>query len=292
MRVAGTGRLCHAGVMAGVAGNVLKLVLLAALAWAALVALIALMQDRMLFPRLPPPAIALPPEAATMHLTTPEGDRLQGHRLPGSGAEGDPPDGRALILGFGGNGWDARATLLYLHAAFPEHDVAAFHFRGYAPSEGRPSAAALLADAILIHDTLAQGHQGPVIAVGISLGSGPAAHLAGVRRLDGVILMTGFDDLTEVARQSFPWAPVRALFRHPMPAAESLAASVAPVALITASRDAVIPAARTAALRDSLPPERLVHDVTLTAGHDDIHTLPETRASLRRALAALLATPP
>lgn len=272
--------LCQSAAMWGV----MKLVMVAALGWALLVGLIALMQERMLFPRLPQSAITLPPEAEPLSLTTPEGDRLQGHRLPGNGAAGE----RALILGFGGNGWDARATLLYLHAAFPGHDVAAFHFRGYAPSEGRPSAAALMQDAVLIHDALTNAHDGPVIAVGISLGSGAAAHLAGARPLGGVILMTAFDDLTEVARQSFPWAPVRLLFHHAMPAADSLAISTAPVALITASEDRAITAARTAALRARLPPGRLVLDVTLTAGHDDIHTLPETRAALRRALDALL----
>ncbi len=261
--------------------------LLPVLLWAGVVLLLFVMQDRMVFLRLPQHDIPLPAGTEALRAVTPDGDVLHGHRIAGNGAEGE----RALVIGFGGNGWDARATLLYMRDAFPAHDVAAFHFRGYRPSEGRPSAAALMADARLIHDQLAQGHDGPVLALGVSLGSGVAAHLAGARDLDGVILLTAFDDLTEVARQSFPWAPVRSLFRHPMPAAEDLARSTAPVALINASSDPVIPTERTAALRDSLDPERLVLDVTIPGDHNAIHSSPETRTALRRALERLLAPP-
>ena len=39
-----------------------------------------------------------------------------------------------------------------LHDLFPEADVVAFHYRGYPPSEGSPGAAALVEDALRIHD--------------------------------------------------------------------------------------------------------------------------------------------
>jgi uncharacterized protein len=49
----------------------------------------------------------------------------------------------------GGNAWNAEAMVLTLHALFPHRDVVAFHYRGYAPSSGRPGwglAAAIRAD--------------------------------------------------------------------------------------------------------------------------------------------------
>jgi len=253
--------------------------------WLMLVALLAWAQTAMLFPRLPGrPDLALPAGSQALVLRSPEGHALAGHLIPGTGGEGR----RALVLGFGGNGWDARATVLYLHAAFPAHDVAAFHYRGYPPSQGRPSARALQADSVAILDSLREGHDGPVVAVGVSLGAGVAAHLAAARRLDGVILMTAFDSLTEVARDSFPWVPVRLLFRHPMEAASDLVRSTAPVALISATHDRVIPAARTEALRRALGPGRLVLDRTLPGDHDSLHLRPDTRAALRSALAAMI----
>ena len=42
------------------------------------------------------------------------------------------------LLGFGGNAWNAEAMALYLHGLFPGREVAAFHYRGYAPSTGEP----------------------------------------------------------------------------------------------------------------------------------------------------------
>lgn len=265
-------------------GSAAKIVLpvLAAIfaGWLLLSVALILNQTAMLFPRLPDGAgIALPPGSRDLSLTTADGTRLRGHLVPGTGA--DP----VLILGFGGNGWNARATALHLHHAFPEQDVVAFHYRGYPPSQGSPSAAAVQADAVAILDSLVP--QGPVVAVGISLGAGIAAHLAAERPLDGVILLTAFESLTEVARDAFPLAPVRLFFRHPMDTAASLNRSDVPVALISASDDRLVIPARTEALRRALPPGRIVLDVTLPGGHDSIHGHPDMRATLRAALAAL-----
>ena len=57
-----------------------------------------------------------------------------------------------LILGFGGNAWNGQDVAEYLHKLFPDDEVVAFHYRGYAPSTGSPSAEALIADAPLVYD--------------------------------------------------------------------------------------------------------------------------------------------
>ncbi|NBB98350.1 MAG: alpha/beta hydrolase, partial [Alphaproteobacteria bacterium] len=156
-------------------------------------------------------------------------------------------------------------------------DVVVYHYRGYAPSTGTPSASALLTDAITIHDTL----DGPVTAVGFSIGSGVAAHLAGARDLDRVVLATPFDSLTQVAADSLPYLPVRWLFRHEMDAAGPLQTTTAPVTLFFANADEVIPPARATALADALPRARVTR---LQAGHNDIYNHPDFVPALRRAL--------
>ena len=72
-------------------------------------------------------------------------------------------DERTLILGFGGNALERRRTSAdYLHNVYPDADVVAFHYRGYRPSTGSPSAEALLADAPLVYDfAVARVHAGP-----------------------------------------------------------------------------------------------------------------------------------
>lgn len=247
-----------------------------------LVAILALMQTGMLFPRaMVGPAPALPPGAMRLQVTTPDGDTLHGVQLPGA----DPQ--APLLLGFGGNAWNAEGMALFLRALAPEHPVAAFHYRGYAPSSGRPSAAALLADAILAHDTLDAAHG--VIAVGFSIGTGPAAHLAGQRDLSGVVLVTPFDRLRDVAAQAFPFAPVRWLFRHDMHPLADLTGNSAPTIIMIATQDEVIPTARAEALVAGLAQAgrapAAVHRIA--ARHNAIYDHPDFATLFRDALAGL-----
>ena len=92
-----------------------------------------------------------------------------------------------------------------------------------------------------------------VIAVGLSIGSGVAAELAAKRMLDGVILVTPFNSLKAVAQSMFPWLPIGPFFDHQIDAAAALAKVDAPVAIIAADRDEIVPAERTDALRKGVP---------------------------------------
>ena len=242
----------------------------------AMIALLAAFQTALLFPRaLVGPAPALPATTQRLDLPRANGDVLHGVRIKGR----DPA--RPVILGFGGNAWNAEAMALFLHQIAPDHDVVSFHYRGYAPSTGRPSASALMADAVAIHDLIASDAAG-VIAVGFSLGSGVAAHLASERDLARVVLVTPFDSLSAVARQLYPFAPVGLLFRHDMNAQAALTRSSAAIRLILATRDEVIPPARAEALVSALPH---AHVTRIETGHNAIYSHPDFVPALRTALA-------
>ena len=112
----------------------------------------------------------------------------------------------------------------YLHELFPDDEVVAFHYRGYAPSTGSPSAEALIADAPLVYDfAVEQVKPKRVIAVGFSIGSGSRRSLRPARKLDGLILVTPFDSLKAVAQSMFPWLPIGPFFDHEIDAAAALA---------------------------------------------------------------------
>ncbi len=195
------------------------------------------------------------------------------------------------ILGFAGNASNAAGIAEFLHTLFPKHPVIAFHYRGYRPSRGAPSAAALLEDAPLLHD-LARERLGPkkLVVVGISLGSGVAAGLAARRPVDGLILVTPFDSLKAVASEQFPWLPVSLLLRHHLASDDYLRNSAVPVALVAAERDEVIPPRRTEALRQSVG--NLVFDSTIPGTrHNDIAYHPLFRKRMEQALDAVLAAP-
>lgn len=228
----------------------------------------------------------LPSGAERVELEAPGGHRLHGvHFRPSAAGKGP----RTLVLGFGGNAWNAQDAGAYLHHLYPDADVVAFHYRGYSPSEGTPSAEALMADAPLVHD-LAVERVKPerTIAVGLSIGSGVAASLATRRPLDGLILVTPFDSLKAAAADLYPMLPVSMFFRHDMDSAAALRASETPIAILAAGEDRLILPRRTDALRSSV--RRLVFDRTIVgAGHNDIYERSDFQAAMRDARLAVIA---
>lgn len=260
--------------------------LLAALVpFAVLVILMISMQTQLLFPTgAVPPAGALTPGGERLELKTAGGDTLHGvHLKPAAGPQG----ARLLIVGFGGNAWNGQDVAAYLHQVFPKADIVAFHYRGYRPSTGSPSAKALLEDAPLVLDhAIARIRPERTVAVGFSIGSGLAASLARTGKLDGIILVTPFDSLKAVAAELYPWLPVGPFFEHEIHAAEFLDSAETPVAIIAAEQDEIIPSSRTDALRVRTP--NLVFDRTISgAGHNDIYGRGDFEAGLREALAAV-----
>lgn len=252
---------------------------------AAFLLLMFALQAQAIFPThaVAPPG-PLPSGAERVAIAAPGGDRLHGVHVPASAG---PPAKRTLVIGFAGNAWNSQDAAAYLHDLYPSADVVVFHYRGYRPSTGSPSAEALLEDAPLVYDfAVARVRPGRIVAVGFSIGSGVAAHLASKRRLDGLILVTPFDSLKAVASGHYPFLPVGPLLRHDMDAAEALQGSKVPTAIIAAGRDDIIPPSRTAALRPSIA--NLKFDRTISgAGHNDLYHWPEFRTAMKEALQAL-----
>lgn len=242
-------------------------------------------QSHLIFPvHAVPVAGPLPHGAERLSVTTADHEVVKGVYLPAEASHSNP----VLILGFGGNAWNAQDVAQYLHELFPDEDVAAFHYRGYPPSSGAPSADALVADAPLVHDAAVERSKpGKVIAIGFSIGTAVAARLSSVRELDGLILVTPFDSLKALAQGMFPWLPIGPFFTHEIDAAGALHKSDVPVAMIAAERDEIVPSERTRALRDAVP--NLVFDRTIeNAGHNDIYGRSDFQDAMREALAVLL----
>ena len=226
--------------------------------------------------------VQLPASTERLEVGTPSHESLAGVRIPSQRER----EGAPTLLGFGGNAWNAEATALTLHALFPHRDVVAFHYRGYAPSTGRPSAQALFSDSLIIFDHLLGAKAGErIIPVGFSIGAAIAAYLARHRAVAGLILITPFDSLEAVARDLYWWAPVAPLLRNRMPTIEFVRASHAPTALIIAERDTIVPKRRSAPLRAAI--RNLVFEGAIDAGHNDLYGRADFAAAVREALARI-----
>ena len=268
----------------------LQFALTLAVLYAAIVTGMYLAQTWLLFPTVLVAAarVQLPASARRLEARTPDGEVLAGLRIPARGEWGESAPG---LLGFGGNAWNADAMALYLHNLFPDREIAAFHYRGYAPSTGKPSAEALLSDSALVFDRLQQEHASGrgVVAVGFSIGSGVAAYVARHRPVAGLVLVTPFDSLEALARDLYWWAPVGLLLRHRMPTVDFVRGSPVATAVIVAERDTIVPARRSAPLRAAIA--NLVFEAAVDAGHNDLYGRPAFAATIREALARIEAAP-
>ncbi len=182
-------------------------------------------------------------------LTTPDKTKLHGWRIPGALAPKSP-----LLIYFGGNSEDMTAVLLDpffdLKRLWP-YTLVLINYRGYGASQGEPGEKSFYKDALFIYDHFTrQPRIDPfrVIAMGRSLGTGVAVYLAAHRPLKGVILVSPYDSITNVAKELYPYTPVSIFIRHPFDAA-SLAPSIqTPVLALTAAQDSTISSERSQAL--------------------------------------------
>ena len=253
---------------------------------AALIIAMTWPQDEIIFPTHAVSAAGpLPPGAERLQVGTADGETLHGLHIPPAERKGGP---KILVLGFGGNAWNAQDVASYLHEVYPQADVVAFHYRGYRPSTGSPSAKALLADAPIVFDAAVERVKPDrIVVAGFSIGSGVAASLASIRPADGLILVTPFDSLKKVASDAYPWLPIGLLFQHEIDAAGFVRGSKVPVAIIGAQDDEIIPPSRTDALRQDVP--NLVFDRTIAeAGHNDIYARSDFQEAMDDALEAVL----
>ncbi|HLT02289.1 MAG TPA: alpha/beta fold hydrolase [Geminicoccaceae bacterium] len=265
--------------MAGVMG----LLAVVGLVYVGIVALLYLLQTSLVFPGtyLPSHRLNSPRVPERLELPAGDGATLHGMLFPGARPDAD------LLIGFGGNAQDAEHLGQDLAADFPDLNVVVFHYRGYGPSTGRPSEAAVLADALMIYDFMVERLEpARVYAIGISLGSAVAAYLSQQRRLAGVLLVTPFDSVEAIAKETYFWVPVGLLLRHRFPSVEFMTGNPTPSAVIAAAEDRVVKPRRTEALIARL--ENLVFHATLEgAGHETLYELPAYKSTLQAAFRAL-----
>jgi uncharacterized protein len=187
--------------------------------------------------------------------------------------------GSQAVLYFGGNAEDVSSSLAGMAARFPRHSVFALHYRGYGRSTGSPTEVALQADALALFDHIAR-EKADITIVGRSLGSGLAVSLAAQRTVSRLVLVTPYDSIEAVAAQHYPLFPVRWLIHDRFDAA-GLAPSVrAPVTVIVAERDEVIPRARTDALVRRFAPGVAQTVLLPGAGHNTLDGRADYEAAL------------
>ncbi len=237
-----------------------------AIACVALLAAIALFQNRLLYF----------PAHATVN------DMLSGTLRAWPGQQQPQLEFRGLVAEPAGA---ARGTAIVFHGNAGHAGHRAFYaqalsglglrvilaeYPGYGPRGGALGERSLVDDAEQSIALAQRLHGAPLLVIGESLGAGVAA-AASARQPDpvaGLMLITPWDTLANVAAFHYPWLPARWLLRDRYDNTAHLQSFSRPVLVAVAERDNIVPARFGTALYDALSePKRL--DVISAAGHND-----------------------
>lgn len=192
--------------------------------------------------------------------------------------------GPRAILYFGGNAEDVSLNLPGFQATFPDHSLFLVNYRGYGGSSGRPSERALTSDAIAVYDHV-RARYSEISAIGRSLGSGVAVHLGSERELARLALVSPYDSLVNVAREHYAWLPVGWLMLDRFDSAARAGEIRAPVLIVIAADDEIIPARRSQALAAAFAPSQLRLVTLAGATHNSIDLFPQYLESIGEFMA-------
>jgi hypothetical protein len=242
-----------------------------------------LFQERLIF--FPQPLGSRPrPRPGLEHVTVVAGDGAVLRGWLASGRTKAAP----LVIYFGGNAEEV-SWLAGSVDDFAGWSLLFVNYRGYGESEGRPGESDLLSDAVAIYDFARRRpdvNPERIVAMGRSLGSGVAVHLAAERSLRGVILVSPYDSLVEVGRRHYPFLPISLMLRHRFDSIARAPGIDAPLLCIVAGNDQVIPTAHSRALFEVWRGAKTWREVR-EADHNSVADDPEYRRSIALFLNSL-----
>lgn len=240
-------------------------------------------QERLLFfPRPLESRPAAHPNLEDLTLVAADGARLRGWLVKGSGMPAP------LVIYFGGNAEEV-SWLAGVAGQFADWSLLLVNYRGYGESEGRPGEKELFQDALAIYDyAKLRPDVNPerVVAMGRSLGSGVAVHLAAHRSLRGVVLVSPYDSIAEVGRRHYPFLPVSLMLRHRFDSLALAPKVEAPLLCLVATEDRIIPAAHSRILFEAWRGAKTWREVP-RSDHDSISGEPGYWRSIEEFLKAL-----
>ena len=168
-----------------------------------------------------------------------DGTKLQGWYT-------SPPQPKAVVLYCHGNGGNVSHRRDVIRELRDRHQLAVFVFdyRGYGRSAGTPSEEGLIADAKAARAWVAQRTQvdeSDVVLFGRSLGGGGAVQLAADDGAAGLVLVSTFASLPEVAASRFPFLLPKLIMRNRFPSAARITEYPGPLLQSHGDADQVIP---------------------------------------------------
>lgn len=189
------------------------------------------------------------------------------------------------VVYFGGNAEDVAWNIDGLAATLPSADLYLVNYRGYGGSEGAPTENALLADAEAVFDHVRARHR-EVAVIGRSLGTGVAMHVAAVRPVSKLVLVTPYDSIENLAKAYLSLFPVTWLLHDRYDSLGRAERVHAPILVLLAAEDRVIARSHSQRLIDALAAGQAEVQTIAGTTHDSIGAAPQYHAALAAFLLA------
>jgi len=210
---------------------------------------------RMTYP-IPAGQVLKPAEVDEVALTAVSGERL----IAWLHADADDPPDLPVLIFFHGNAQDLdslwESGLMRRFRGLGVR-VLAIDYPGYGPSEGRPHEDGLVESGRLaLAWVRARFPEAPVALAGWSLGAAVAVQTARDGEAAGLILLSPWSSLPDVAAAHFPRWLIRLFVRERYDSLAAAPGIETPALVVHGEDDAIIPAAQGAALAQALPQSR------------------------------------
>jgi len=222
----------------------LKIVTVIAACYLLLTALVFFMQRSMLY--LPSQAGLTNEQATALNITKwPNDADYRGYLY-------DPPNSELTIVVFHGNAGEAAHRLYYLTAlSHIRARVILAEYPGYGNRVGAPSENTLVGDAKTTIELVSNAYPDqPLLIIGESMGAGVASAAVastvnqahqGSLTVQGLMLITPWDSLPNLAQHHYWYLPARWLVLDRFDSTSNLQSFNAPIAVVVAEQDRIIP---------------------------------------------------
>lgn len=260
---------------AGVAGTL----------WLGLLTTLAAKQQNLVFNPIRDKEVAHPRSAThrtrSVVLRSADGTRLCGWLL-----KPHAPGIHPSVIYFGGRSEEVSWAVRDAGNMFPDMNVLVMNYRGYGDSHGIPGERQMKEDGLMLYDWLAaHKHVDParIAVVGRSLGSGVAIQVAAERTVAAVTLITPYDSILAIAKRRFRSIPISLVLKHRFESVKYAVKVSAPVLVLRAEVDDVVPHLHTDQLVSKLK-SVMLDQIIPGSDHSSIPYLPETQERIARFL--------
>jgi len=192
-------------------------------------------------------------------------------------SQNTPTQSKGTVLIFHGNAGSARSRLYYI-AALERlgYRVVLAEYPGYGARTGSPSESIFIKDGVRTARLTQQKFNGPLFLWGESIGAGVVSGIVktGKVKVKGIILMTPFDSLTNVAQKHYWFFLAKWLIRDKFDNMANLKNYTGHTAVILAEQDTIIPKQNTLNLFNSIDGNKKLWKFP-NAGHNSVPIHPD-----------------